>query len=97
MTPQYDNNEPDDDIREPNLIVLGINYTKAIARWIAEGRPVRDVEEVTRIFNEICSSCPYFNDVRQTCKICGCRARRSGNALMNKIAMKTESCPKRKW
>jgi len=97
MPTQYDDNEPDDEIHEPGLIVLGINYTRAIARWISEGRPIRDAEEITRIFHEICSPCPYFNEVRQTCKICGCRTRRSGSALMNKIAMKTESCPKQQW
>jgi hypothetical protein len=90
-------NPINNEIHEPNLIILGINYAGAIKKWITDGRPVRSVDEVSHIFYERCSPCPYFNTTRQTCKICGCRTRPIGTALMNKIAMKTESCPKGKW
>ena len=97
MTDRDEQENHPDLIEEPGFIVLGINYTVAIGRWLLEGRPVRAPEEVAEIFNNTCSPCVYFNRTRQSCKVCGCRANRHGSALVNKIAMKTESCPRNKW
>jgi len=42
----------------------------------------------------------HYNDCdcsEATCTICGCRVRQWGAALLNKIRMGTERCPKGKW
>ena len=82
---------------ELSLIVLGFNYTLAVTRWLAEGRPIRSLDEIQRIYEEICSPCLYFNAERQTCRKCGCRTTKNGSPLVNKIAMQTEICPLNKW
>lgn len=73
-----------------------VSYAKAMARWIKAGRPVRSDAEVERIFDTICKPCQDFNS-RGSCGICGCKVRRRGSALLNKIRQATQSCPKSKW
>ena len=75
----------------------GKRYLKAVARWVVAGRPERPADEVARIYDEVCRPCPEFDGERETCKVCGCRVRRDGKALLNKIAMATEDCPKGQW
>ena len=58
--------------------------------------PTRSDVEVQQIF-ATCESCEFFDRKRKTCKVCGCKIRRDGNALTNKIKMATERCPKGKW
>jgi hypothetical protein len=64
--------------------------------WIEAGRPFRDKEEVTRIF-EICQSnkCGKFvedgADVGH-CDICGCYLKKESH-FFNKIAWATTECP----
>jgi len=67
-------------------------YAKAVKKWITAGRPVRPPEEVARIFDQICVPCENFN-VAGSCNLCGCKVRRNGAALMNKLAMATTNCP----
>ena len=74
-----------------------VSYAKAVGRWAADGRPVRDDVEVRRIFETVCRPCDRFDARRETCKVCGCRVRKSGSALVNKIRMATEHCPEGKW
>lgn len=74
-----------------------LRYTKAVARWIKAGRPVRPPAEVARIYGELCRPCNDFDREKQTCRNCGCRVRKSAGALRNKIAMATEHCRRDKW
>ena len=72
-------------------------YASAVSRWVAAGRPVRSEEEIQRIYDTCCRPCEHFDPQKGTCKICGCRVRRNGAALLNKIKMATEHCPIRQW
>jgi hypothetical protein len=72
-------------------------YGHAVLRWLAAGRPVRSPEEVAAIFRDHCLGCEFYNAQSGRCKICGCRVKREGHAVLNKIAMATEHCPKRYW
>jgi len=75
------------------------NYTKAVARWIAAGRPVRSDSRVQEIFETLCQPCEHFDAEHQSCRLCGCRVRKSGSAFANKLRMATERCPMQppKW
>jgi hypothetical protein len=81
----------------PGLSTRVSRYSRAIHRWIVAGQPVRPEEEVRQIFETLCRSCEHFDAQREICKTCGCRVRKSGLALMNKIRMATEQCPRGKW
>lgn len=70
-------------------------YVSAVSAWIAAGRPVRIPKEVAKIYDESCRPCPDFK--ADSCRICGCRVRRNGKALANKIRMGTEHCPAGRW
>lgn len=74
-----------------------VRYATAVARWIAAGSPARTDDDVERIYETLCRPCEYFNPQRQGCKVCGCRLGKSKNALVNKIRMATEHCPRQKW
>jgi hypothetical protein len=71
------------------------HYAKAVAEWTAAGMPTRTDEEVTAIFNAFCKPCSHY--IGGGCRLCGCRVNQGNVALTNKIKMKTESCPKKKW
>ena len=73
------------------------SYSRAVARWIAAGRPERSDQEVERIFQSLCQPCEAFDAEQGTCRVCGCRVRESGAALVNKIKMATEQCPRGHW
>lgn len=70
-------------------------YRRAVKKWRAAGRPVRSPEEIKVIYAEHCQPCQHFNS--GYCEVCGCRVRRSGFALTNKIKMATEACELGKW
>jgi hypothetical protein len=74
-----------------------IRYTRALSHWIKLGRPVRDEQEIVRIFTEICTKCESFDKGTSSCCHCGCRVNKSQIAPLNKIAMATEHCPLEKW
>lgn len=77
----------------PGIVQQGWNYTKAVARWIAAGRPVRSNERVREIFETLCQRCEHFDAGHGSCRLCGCRVRRDGPAFTNKLRMATERCP----
>ena len=73
-----------------------VRYAKALWRWSKAGFPVRTDAEVAAIYAEHCKPCDEMVDGR--CDLCGCPvAEKKGMAARNKIAMKTESCPDKKW
>lgn len=76
---------------------LAKRYVSAVARWIAAGRPTRTDDEVGAIFAGVCVPCEHFNEDKQTCRVCGCRVGRGKVALVNKLRMLTETCPRGKW
>jgi len=74
-----------------------VNYAAALARWITAGRPVRSKEHAEHIHSLYCCPCRRYDAQREVCTVCGCKARRGGMAVRNKIRMATESCPLGKW
>lgn len=79
------------------LCQKAIRYTRALARWIKAGRPLRSPEEIREIFTAHCQACESWNADGSSCQCCGCRVNTSTVAALNKIAMKTENCPLEKW
>jgi len=76
---------------------LAYRYTRALARWIKAGRPVRNEEEIEWIFETYCMSCEDYDIKSSSCCHCGCRVNRAKAAPLNKIAMATEECALKKW
>jgi len=81
----------------PGLLHRAYSYAEAVARWTAAGQPVRPDKEVERIFNSQCKTCKWFDPERQICRGCGCRVAETGMAVVNKIKMATENCPRELW
>jgi hypothetical protein len=81
----------------PGLIRRAYSWAEAVARWTAAGQPTRPDKEVERIFNESCKTCKWFDPERQICRGCGCRVAENGVAVINKIKMATEHCPRELW
>lgn len=81
----------------PNLRTRILTYTEAVAKWITAGRPERSDEEVQRIFQEHCEPCSWRKRRSNICRGCGCRVAAYGMAVLNKIKMATEHCPREKW
>jgi len=81
----------------PGATKLLTNYWKAVKKWIAAGRPTRDIESVQKIHKEFCTPCDWYDSKSQRCKGCGCQVKAKGMALLNKIKMKTEHCPRGYW
>ena len=71
------------------------HYAGALARWTLAGFPVRTDAEIERIERELCRPCDRY--VAGRCAECGCRVNGSRLAVVNKVAMATERCPKGKW
>lgn len=81
----------------PGIGELLNTYRKAVKRWVAAGRPVREAIKVQQIHKEFCSSCDWHDPESKRCKGCGCVVKPEGMALLNKIKMKTEHCPRNFW
>jgi|WetSurMetagenome_2_1015567.scaffolds.fasta_scaffold01440_6 hypothetical protein len=81
----------------PSISAEISTYIAAVKGWIQEGRPTRSDEEVAEIHQKYCSQCDWFDAEQQRCKDCGCKAKAEGSALLNKIRMKTQHCPKQLW
>ena len=81
----------------PGLVRRAISYAEALAQWTAAGRPERSAKDVEQIFNQFCKPCRWFDRRRRICRGCGCRVADSGFAILNKIKMVTERCPKNLW
>lgn len=72
-------------------------YWIAVQNWIAAGRPTRTDKEVEDLHNRFCSRCDWYDPMSKRCKGCGCKVKPGGTALLNKIRMKTEHCPREFW
>ncbi len=81
----------------PALATELTNYVSAVKGWVAAGRPVRTEEEVATIHTQYCAQCDWYDSKQQRCKGCGCKTSADGAALLNKIKMSTQHCPKQLW
>lgn len=72
-------------------------YKEALLRWNAAGRPVRSPEEIERIHNTHCKRCTWYDPEKKRCKGCGCKVTKGAVAVLNKIKMATEHCPRELW
>jgi len=89
--------EPSEAPEPPGLVRRAISYTEALARWTAAGRPERTDKEVERIFHQYCKTCKWYDRKKQICRGCGCRVAENGYAVLNKVKMATENCPRELW
>lgn len=80
--------------QKPNWLIRGWNFTAAMAKWTAAGRPMRTQDEIDARL-KICQACPYL-DRQSNCTVCGCACVET-NQVLNKLAIATEKCPKGKW
>ena|SRR3989339_1168822 len=81
----------------PGLLRRAWSYTEALVEWTAAGKPERSDKEVERIFHHFCKPCKWFDRDHRICRGCGCRVAASGYAILNKIKMATEHCPRDLW
>jgi len=72
-----------------------LHYAAAVVKWTKAGCSTREQTEVERIERDLCRPCAHYREGR--CDKCGCQVTASSIALVNKIKMGTESCPKGKW
>lgn len=77
--------------RGPGIVRQAISYAQSMAAWVAAGRPTRDAQERSRIYNDVCVPCENFQGKMRggRCKLCGCSLNINGQ----KIAWATEQCP----
>jgi hypothetical protein len=66
------------------------SYLEAHARWKLAGSPVPSPEQLAER-EAACKSCPYYDVLKDGCKVCGCGL--DGGSLDEKRRMATEMCP----
>ena len=73
-------------IPEPTLVELVLGFSKAMAKWVASGRPVVS-REILRDRLKACRGCEFWakRSLFAKCRKCGCRKL--------KLWMATEQCP----
>ena len=82
----------------PALLIQLISWKEAIRKWRAAGKPTRTDTEVADIKNRFCNEgCSWFDPAKNRCKGCGCKVPSGGVAVLNKIRMATEHCPRDLW
>lgn len=81
----------------PSLLRRSMTYAEALAGWVSAGRPERSEEETKRIFDEHCSKCAWYDSKKKICRGCGCKVTNVGHAVVNKIKMATQHCPRELW
>lgn len=83
--------------KTPSLLRRSMTYAEAVTGWIASGRPERTDEETKRIFAEHCNKCAWYDRDKKICRGCGCKVTNVGHAIVNKIKMATQHCPRELW
>lgn len=76
----------------PPLWIRGWNFANSMAKWSASGFPIAP-REVTEQRLAICHGCEYL--VNDACSKCGCPC--TGEGVLDKLTLATESCPEGKW
>lgn len=84
---------PESDQPLPPLIIRGLNFASAMARWTLAGFPRRAPEEIAARL-AVCESCPHF--AKNHCTHCGCACVET-DQILNKLALATETCPDGRW
>jgi len=72
-------------------------YKEALIKWNKAGRPTRTQEEVEEIHKTHCEQCDWYEPTQKRCRGCGCKVTVGSIAVLNKLKMKTEHCPKEKF
>lgn len=83
----------DEKMATPRLLEKVMNYSAAVRRWVAAGKPERTDDEIKEIYENHCSQCSMYDKERKICNSCGCPANTNQPALRNKLRMATEACP----
>ena len=81
---------------EHTLYSLATGFTKAIAKWVWAGCPMRTPDAVLHIYNTHCKPCSEIatkEDGETWCNICGCRLHATDISIRNKLALLTTDCP----
>jgi hypothetical protein len=81
----------------PNWSIQAWMYKEALLRWKRAGYPTRTQEEVEQIHKEHCTKCSWYDAEKKRCKGCGCKVTDGAVAVVNKIKMATEHCPREIW
>ena len=92
--------EADTDEKSPDYPSIPLQlwlYRDALVKWKKAGYPVRTNEEVKEIHEKKCKPCSWYDSDKKRCKGCGCRVTDGGVAVVNKIKMATEHCPREYW
>jgi hypothetical protein len=88
---------PGEEHKYPQLTVQLWTYKEAVVKWMKAGKPVRTKEEVEHVHTTWCVPCEWYDKRKKRCKGCGCKVTLGSVAILNKIKMGTEHCPKNKW
>ena len=85
-----------------SLFAKGKRLSKAVARWVAAGRPlVAPAQALERL--SICEGdasrprCSRYRAADATCGACGCGLKKGVAGIPAKTRMATEDCPEGKW
>jgi hypothetical protein len=85
----------------PPLSMQMWTYKEALIKWVKAGRPKRTQEEVEHIHSTFCNPpgkpCEWYDADQGRCKGCGCQVSLGSIAVLNKLKMATEHCPKDKF
>ena len=73
----------------PSLIIQAGNLISAVATHVTRGMKTCTEEEVKSRL-DVCHSCPFYNQEKDTCKVCGCH-------LSIKAKWREQQCPKGYW
>lgn len=81
-----------------SLPALGVKYVRSMLNWVWHGKPTRSEREINKLL-AICQQCEFFKDKgpNSYCDLCGCCVGAKQSGWHNKLAARTESCPKGKW
>lgn len=78
----------------PSLPKMAWNYTKALARHLAAGKPVLPAESVQKRL-DICLTCPQR--IENRCTVCGCHLDQGPDGKDGKAVWEDQECPLGKW
>lgn len=74
-------------------LLLLPRFLLAVGKWALAGMPTRTDDEIRERL-DICRACDAFENSH--CRECGCQCVEV-QQLRNKLALKTEKCPRGKW
>lgn len=86
----------------PTFLEKAAHFGQAMIAAAGVGFAVRPIERIQEIYEVHCAGtrsdppapCKYFR--ADECTVCGCNVNRE-RSILNKLALESESCPKRYW